>query len=54
MNNARLRLAFASGKDNGNHVSSRAVPFFLIAGASRYHTDSYRFQRDEIDAWTIG
>jgi hypothetical protein len=37
-----------------NLVERRAVPFFLIAGASRYHTDSYRFQRDEIDAWTIG
>jgi hypothetical protein len=39
MNNARLRLAFASGKDNGNHVSSRAVPFFLSPwGTSRFPT----------------
>jgi len=39
MNNARLQLAFASGKANGNHVSSREAPFFLKTwGTSRFPT----------------
>jgi hypothetical protein len=37
-----------------NLVERRAVPFFLIAGANRYDPDSYRFQRDEIEDWTVG
>ena len=37
MSNARLRLAFASGKASGNHVSSREAPFFLTTwGPSRF------------------
>jgi hypothetical protein len=32
MTNACLRLAFASDRENGNHVSSRKAPFFLRAG----------------------
>lgn len=35
-------------------VERRAVPFFLVAGASRADPAAYRFRRDEIDAWTIG
>jgi hypothetical protein len=31
MSNARLRLAFARKRVNGNHVSSREAPFFLRA-----------------------
>ena len=31
MSNARVRLAFASGDDSGNHVSSREAPFFSRA-----------------------
>jgi hypothetical protein len=31
MSNARLRLAFASERVKGNHVSSREAPFFLRA-----------------------
>ena len=31
MTNAPLRLAFASERANGNHVSSREAPFFLRA-----------------------
>ena len=39
MSNARLRLAFASGKSPGNHVSSREALFFLRAwGTSRFPT----------------
>jgi hypothetical protein len=39
MSNARLRLAFASERVNGNHVSSREAPFFLRAwGTSRFPT----------------
>ena len=39
MSNARLRLAFASGKANGNHVSSREAPFFVKAwGTCRFLT----------------
>ena len=39
MSNARLRLAFASGKVNGNHVSSREAPFFVrVWGTSRFPT----------------
>ena len=39
MSNARLRLAFASGKANGNHVSSREGPLLLRAwGTSRFPT----------------
>ena len=39
MSNARLRLAFASGMANGNHVSSREYPFLLKAwGTSRFPT----------------
>ena len=37
-----------------NLVERRAIPCFLIAGESRFEPASYRFQRDEIDAWTIG
>jgi hypothetical protein len=37
MSNARLRLAFAGGKEDGNHVSSRDAPFFFRAwGTSRF------------------
>ena len=39
MSNARLQLAFASRRVNGNHVSSREAPFFLRAwGTSRFPT----------------
>ncbi|CAN5284136.1 hypothetical protein BH09ACT13_BH09ACT13_07910 [soil metagenome] len=39
MTNARLRLAFTSGKANGNHVSSREAPFFLkTCGTFRFPT----------------
>ena len=39
MTTARLRLAVASERVNGNHVSSRAAPFFLKAwGTSRFPT----------------
>jgi hypothetical protein len=39
MSNARLRLAFARKRVNGNHVSSREAPFFLRAwGTSRFPT----------------
>ena len=31
MSNTRLRLAFASGKESGNHVSSCEAPFFSRA-----------------------
>jgi hypothetical protein len=37
--NARLRLAFAREKANGNHVSSCETPFFLKSwGTSRFPT----------------
>ncbi len=39
MSNTRLRLAFASGKANGDHVSSREAPFFSrVWGTSRFPT----------------
>jgi hypothetical protein len=38
MSNARFQLAFASERENGNHVSPEA-PFFLRAwGTSRFPT----------------
>ena len=40
--NARLRLAFAREKANGNHVSSCEAPFFLRAwGTPRFPTPLY-------------
>ena len=39
MSTARLTLAVASRKGDGNHVSSREGPFFLRAwGTSRFPT----------------
>ena len=37
-----------------NLVERRAIPCFLIAGSNRYDAESYRFQRDEIEDWTVG
>ena len=35
-------------------VERNAIPFFVVAGFSRFSAERYRFDRDEIDAWVIG
>ncbi len=49
MSTARQRLAVASEKANGNHVSSREAPFVLrVQGTSRFPAPLHAHLRTEV------
>jgi len=37
-----------------NLVDRDAIPFFVMAESDTADSRSYRFRRDELDAWTVG